>query len=548
MGLVYLAHDRRTGLPVAIKVMSRWSVDPELQARFLKENRILSSLNHRNIVRCYEITESREGTPSIVMEYVDGVDFRAFEGRPYPELLPLMIQALMGLAYLRSQNILHRDLSSNNIFVTLENQTRVTKILDFGVAKILQQQAVDGDVKTRTGQFLGKFSFASPEHFRASTVDWRSDVYSLGVIFHRLLTQTPPITVARKSNYYDWMMAHQKDPVFEVLPPPGVPPLPDPLRAVVRQMLARNPDDRPQSYEEIIHVLDRIQRGLPSALEPDPFDLRTLPPPVEGRIGSSGSGKRLSIPSSPARAPAAWSNPVAPEAESPSVDESQQKRWPELDVREPQHTERFVPPPSLGVPEIPGETDFPAEPSPPDDSAGWEPPFGASPARTELLPPPASADAMKTATTVTSGRPDGIPEVPVWSGGAATDAPAGAAGSSSSRLLEEKTERLDDVIEKLRQQALLEPLPPLKLAPTPEAPPVAPPVPSRPGRRLVVYGEAPPAVVAPRAAARPAPPEAPAPAPAASGRRFRGIGITLIVSAIVVLFGAILWVLISVLK
>ena len=158
MGLVYLAHDRRTGLPVAIKVMSRWSVDPELQARFLKENRILSSLNHRNIVRCYEITESREGTPSIVMEYVDGVDFRAFEGRPYPELLPLMIQALMGLAYLRSQNILHRDLSSNNIFVTLENQTRVTKILDFGVAKILQQQAVDGDVKTRTGQFLGKFS------------------------------------------------------------------------------------------------------------------------------------------------------------------------------------------------------------------------------------------------------------------------------------------------------------------------------------------------------------------------------------------------------
>jgi hypothetical protein len=155
---------------------------------------------------------------------------------------------------------------------------------------------------------------------------------------------------------------------------------------------------------------------------------------------------------------------------------------------------------------------------------------------------------MKTATTVTSGRPDGIPEVPVWSGGAATDAPAAAAGSSSSRLLEEKTERLDDVIEKLRQQALLEPLPPLKLAPTPEAPPVAPPVPSRPGRRLVVYGEAPRAVVAPRAAARPAPPEAPVPAPAASGRRFRGIGITLIVSAIVVLFGAILWVLISVLK
>ncbi len=573
MGLVYLAHDRRTGLPVAIKVMSRWAADPELHARFLKENRILSSLNHRNIVRCYEITESREGTPSIVMEYVDGVDFRAFEGRPYPELLPLMIQALMGLAYLRSQSILHRDLSSNNIFVTLENQTRVTKILDFGVAKILQQQAADGDVKTRTGQFLGKFAFASPEHFRPSTVDWRSDVYSLGVIFHRLLTHSPPITVARKSNYYDWMVAHQKDTVFEVLAPPGLPKLPEPLQAVVRRMLARDPDDRPQSYEEIIHVLDRVQRGLAPELEPDPFDLRTLPPPVEGRIGSSGSGKRLPIPASPAVSPAAWSDTAAPGAESPSAEESQQKRWPDLDAREPQHTERFVPPSSRAEPGIPEEAEIPAEP-PPRDSRGWGSPTGETPARTELLPPPASLDAMKTATTVTSGRPETLPEVPVWSGGAATDVPAEAAGSSSSRLLEEKTERLDDVIEKLRQQALLEPLPPLKLEPTPEpspppAPPPAPPSPrpvSRPerapapapvrerapaaapapGRRLVVYGEAPPPVAAPPRVAPQAP--APAPAPAAGGRRFRGIGIALVVGAIVVLFGAILWALISVLK
>src|SRR5664280_3692585 len=87
---------------------------------------------------------SRDGILSIVMGYVDGVDFHAFEGRPFPELLPLMIQALMGLTYLRSQNILHRDLSSNNIFVTLENEKRVTKILDFGVATILQQGALDG--------------------------------------------------------------------------------------------------------------------------------------------------------------------------------------------------------------------------------------------------------------------------------------------------------------------------------------------------------------------------------------------------------------------
>ena len=551
MGLVYLAHDRRTGLPVAIKVMSRREFDPELQARFLKENRILSALNHRNIVRCYEITESREGILSIVMEYVDGVDFRAFEGRPFPELLPLMIQALMGLAYLRSQNILHRDLSSNNIFVTLENQTRVTKILDFGVAKILQQQAVDGDVRTRTGQFLGKFTFASPEHFFPSSIDWRSDVYSLGVIFHRLLTKKPPITVARKKNYFDWLVAHQKENVFEVLAPADVPPLPAALRDVVRRMLSRSPDDRPQSYEEILDVLDRVQRGLPPALEPDPLALRTLPPPVEGRMGSS-------TPSSPSLSPpVARSTPATAEAERPaSVEASQQKRWPDLDPPS-SPTERFAPLPSPPSPAIP------ASPSPSPATVTHETLSGVSPATMEQVPPPASPDATKTAPTVVS-------EISMWSGGAAVDSRPEPV-SSSSDLIEEKTERLDDVIAKLRQQSSREPLPPLEQSSAPGSLSSAPPsqpvrrpesapastrasertrvAPPKPGQRLVVYGEPPPEAMAPpRAVPRAVAPAVSAPAPDATRRRIRGIGIGLIVAAIVVLFAAVLWVLISLLR
>ena len=563
MGLVYLANDRRTGLPVAIKVMSGWALDPDLQARFLKENRILSALNNRNIVRCYEITQSREGVPSIVMEYVDGVDFRAFEGRPYPELLPLMIQALMGLAYLRSQKILHRDLSSNNILVALENRTRVAKILDFGVAKIFQEQVADGDVKTRTGQFLGKFAFASPEHFSGANIDWRSDVYSLGVIFHRLLTKEQPITVARKANYFDWLMAHQKENAFEVVAPAGVPPLPEALRDTVRWMLARRPDDRPQSYEEIIDVLDRIQRDLDPALEPDPLEVQTLPPPVAGRIGSSGP----SSPSPPPSPSVARSTPAAAEAASPpAVEASQQKRWPDLDVPE-SHTERFVAQPS---PPSPFSPDVPASPPPLADPFPPEMPSAVSPSGTELLPSPAPPDATNTAPTVVSERPERFADISMWSGGAAK-----APVRPPSGPLEDKTERLDDVIEKLRQQSFGDPLPPLTLPSTPEplssAPPSRPmrreaPVPaSNPaserapaaqpapaGRRLVVYGEPPPPPV--KAPPRPAPPaaapamSAPAPGPEATGRRIRGIGIGLIVAAIVVLFAAVLWVLISLLR
>ncbi|MCM3876826.1 MAG: serine/threonine protein kinase, partial [Thermoanaerobaculia bacterium] len=353
MGRVYLANDRRTGLPVAIKVLSGWESGPELQARLLEESRILSALSHRNVVRCHEITESLDGILSIVMGYVDGVDFRSFEGRPFPELLPLMIQALTGLGYLRSQNILHRDLSSSNILVTLENEKRVTKIVDLGVATILQRGALDGDVKTQAGQFLGKLAFASPEHFLQSSIDWRSDVYSLGVIFHLLLTQKPPITVARKTNYFDWLVAHQKENTFEVVAPAGVPPLPEALQDVVRRMLSRSPAGRPQSYEEIRDVFDRVQRGLPPALEIDSLALQTLPPPVEGRMSPS-------TPSSPSFSPpVVRSTPATAEAESPpSVEASQQKRWPDLDAPE-SPTERFVPTPAPPSPAIPDR------PSPP---------------------------------------------------------------------------------------------------------------------------------------------------------------------------------------
>jgi hypothetical protein len=187
----------------------------------------------------------------------------------------------------------------------------------------------------------------------------------------------------------------------------------------------------------------------------------------------------------------------------------------------------------------------------------------------EQLPPPASPGATKTAPTVVSERPETFAENSMWAGGTAVDSQP-KPDRASSDFIEEKTERLDDVIAKLRQQSSREPLPPLKpsspaslsSAPPPqpvhrpepapesnrasERPPVAPP---KPGQRLVVYGEPPPAVVTPpRAVPRAVAPAATVPAPDTTGRRIRGIGIGLIVAAIVVLFAAVLWVLISLLR
>lgn len=310
MGIVFLAEDRRTHLPVAVKVMSRSLTDPELQARFMKENQILASLNHRNIVRCYEITRSREGLPTIVMEYVKAVDFGAFEGRPFPELLPLMVQSAMGLAYLKERNILHRDLSPNNIMVTLQDERRLVKILDFGVAKVLQEGS--GGELTQTGEFLGKLAYASHELLTFGHIDFRSDIYSLGVIFFRLLTKRRPINVQNSRNYLEWVMAQENRAPIDFVVPEGNPPIPDQLQALVLKMLAKKSDDRPQGYEEIIDALVGAQRSAEeSGLVPDPETVSTLPS-VETRRSVSGS------PGTPGEAGASGPSPGGADSGSPA--------------------------------------------------------------------------------------------------------------------------------------------------------------------------------------------------------------------------------------
>jgi hypothetical protein len=235
---------------------------------------------------------------------------------------------------------------------------------------------------------------------------------------------------------------------------------------------------------------------MPPDLAPDPLTLETLP----------------TFP--PSRTPL-------------SVEESQQKRWPDLEK-----TIGAAAPQSPSAPEAPVERFVPPPP----------------PASVKTAPPPAPEESrMQT-------------EVPVWTGGAAKGAPAEPV-SSGPDLAQDKTERLDDVIAKLKQQSAAG-LPPAPPPPPPARRPEtatassraserAPTTPSASGgRRLVIYGEPPPPPIPPPARAAPlvAAPAAPAPVPDAGGLRTRWIGIGLIVAAIVILFVAVLWGLVSLLR
>src|SRR5512143_727842 len=196
MGEVYRAVDTRLGREVAIKVLpAEVSADAARLSRFENEARAASALNHPNIVTIHEIGRA-DGVSYIVMELVDGKTLRellAPGALPTRKLLQVAAQAASGLAKAHAAGIVHRDLKPENLMVTGDG---VVKILDFGLAKLMQPAALDDDNPdaptathvTQPGAILGTVGYMSPEQASGRELDFRSDQFSLGVILYELAT------------------------------------------------------------------------------------------------------------------------------------------------------------------------------------------------------------------------------------------------------------------------------------------------------------------------------------------------------------------------
>ncbi len=277
MGIVYRAVDERDGKTVALKVIRESEVAgdesaphvAEARVRFTREADILKGLLHANVVTFHEIGEE-DGTPYLAMEYLEGKPIGSYAGRPYTETLPLLIQAANGMEYLASRGIVHRDLSPDNVFVVESGGGEKTvKLLDFGIAKLFESTATDS--LTATGFFLGKVAYGSPEQLgslgQGAPLDWRSDVYSLGVIFYQVLSGRRPFEGRAPVEY---IAAHLNLDPPPVAAPPGSPPLPMELVRLIGQMLAKRREDRPQAYREITERLVSVLRADGSAGAPFP--------------------------------------------------------------------------------------------------------------------------------------------------------------------------------------------------------------------------------------------------------------------------------------
>src|SRR5262245_20712991 len=197
MGEVYRARDTKLNRDVAIKVLpDMFASDPERVARFQREAQVLASLTHPNIGLIYGIHESR-GARFLVLELVEGETLASRLGRgpvPVDDALDILKQVAAALEAAHEKGILHRDLKPANIQITPDG---VVKVLDFGLAKMLQTEAEPADPsnsptlnvgQTLGGAILGTAAYMSPEQARGKTMDKRTDIWSFGCVAYEMLT------------------------------------------------------------------------------------------------------------------------------------------------------------------------------------------------------------------------------------------------------------------------------------------------------------------------------------------------------------------------
>lgn len=261
MGHVYMARHNKLNRLVAIKTLNAGIVASESRSRFIREGRSMSALRHRNIAAFYEFGFGAENVPYIAMELVQGVSLERYlieKGRlDVPEAAQIMQQVCQALLHAHSHSIIHRDLKPSNIMLVEEGGRRLVKLIDFGLSKAISGTARDIQSLTAEGTAVGTVLYMSPEQCMGLAVDHRADIYSIGCILYQCMTGLPPFTALHTVELMQQQI--QSEPPLEAsfngmtLPPA--------VRDLIARAMAKLPDERYQSAEEMISDLQALSRG-----------------------------------------------------------------------------------------------------------------------------------------------------------------------------------------------------------------------------------------------------------------------------------------------
>jgi len=251
MGQVYLAEHVKMGRQCAIKIMTPGSMsDPDAISRFNREAANASRINHANVCAIYDFGETSEGLIYLAMEFIEGkslTDLLEEAGTlPLPRAAVMIQQSAEALQAAHDFGIVHRDLKPDNIMVVTARGKDTVKVVDFGIAKAVGGN--EGAQKvTKTGFVVGTPEYMSPEQLSGDPVDGRSDIYSLGLVFYRMLTGATPFPADSQQETMIKRLTDDPVPLAQAKPDVRFPPE---LQRVLDRVLARMPSDRYASAAE----------------------------------------------------------------------------------------------------------------------------------------------------------------------------------------------------------------------------------------------------------------------------------------------------------
>jgi len=308
MGIVYLGEHEKLKRRVAIKILPEDKTRDKLSLeRFYREARAAAALDHPNIVKAFDVSE-QNGMHYLVMEYIDGTNLQKYVDTkgplPWKTAINILIQSCKGLQHASERNMVHRDIKPANILV---DKTGQVKILDLGLARSFEvvQDNLTQDLSDGK-DVMGSIDYIAPEQAIANnTVDVRADIYSLGATFYTLATGKPPVdgTTAQK------LLQHQMQmpvPISRLRPE-----IPEALNNVLARMMAKRPEHRYRSPNEVIAALTPFlgnnSQNIP-AISGTQFDASPLGPvtgsmyrpqtgnlqstsPLQGSTANVASGK-----------------------------------------------------------------------------------------------------------------------------------------------------------------------------------------------------------------------------------------------------------------
>jgi beta-lactam-binding protein with PASTA domain len=289
MADVYLAEDQELGRNVAIKILNdRHAGDEQFVERFRREAKNAAGLSHPNIVSIYDRGEA-EGTYYIAMEHIDGRSLKELILARGPAPIHITIeyarQILSALRFAHRRGLVHRDIKPHNVLDDGDGRVKVT---DFGIARVGASQM------TEAGSIVGTAQYLSPEQARGAPVDARSDLYSLGIVLYELLTGKVPFT---GDSPVEIAMKH----LNELPKPPsaGRPEVPRDLDLVVLRALAKDPDERYASAEEMDADLARIEQGLSVSSRTAEAETRIMTAPTNVVRPTAPTRQRVAYPPPP---------------------------------------------------------------------------------------------------------------------------------------------------------------------------------------------------------------------------------------------------------